>query len=195
MRLDKSGPDRAAQEAALRAAGLNDFGADGPVYVDLPPPKRIKPGVDPLPGRTLLLRALQGGDDVAIHSAARLGATRGDVLAVLGAIGEAGAAVWDCQAGEAVKPHPEALAMIRFAERAESQGQQERAAKARRNITHRAGPPAALTGKKLAAAKVAWGDPEKAARQVAEECGASVRTLYRLFGPKGTPVFGRKEKP
>ena len=82
--------------------------------------------------------------------------------------------------------------MIRFAERAESQGQQERAAKARRNITRRAGPPPALTGKKLKEAKALWKNPETTARQVEQATGASVRTLYRMFGPRGTPVFGKK---
>jgi DNA invertase Pin-like site-specific DNA recombinase len=194
IRIDKAGAARDEQEAALRRAGIADWSPDGPVYVDPVRPKRPKPGTDPLAARTEAIRALRPGDELVIHSAARLGTTRGDVLAALDAIGRAEAAVYDCAAAETVTPHPLAVSMIAFAARAESQGQQERAAKARRGITRRAGPPAALTGKKLREAEKLWTNPETSARQVADATGASVRTLYRRFGPKGTPVFGRKPR-
>jgi hypothetical protein len=195
IRVDRAGPTREEQEAALRAAGLEDFTADGPVYVDAPPKRRPQPGADAQPALAEAVRALRADDEIAIHSPARLGATRGAVLDALERIGQAGAAVYDCAAGAVVRFHPDAAAAIRFAAEAESQGQRERAAKARRGITRKVGPPAALSGKRLADAKGAWTNPETSAQQVADASGASVRTLYRLFGPKGTPLFGKKEKP
>lgn len=194
IRVTKSGPPREEQEAALRKVGVTDFSPDGPVYVDQERAKRAKPGEDPMPARSEAIHALRAGDQIAVHSAARLGATRGDVLLALDAIGRAGAAVYDCETGEVVKPTPDALPVIRYAERAESQAMKERAAKARRGITRRPGPPLALKGKKLKEAEALWKNPETSAEQVADAVGASVRTLYRKLGPKGTPVFGRKSR-
>ena len=195
IRIDRAGPSRDEQEAALRAAGIEDFGPDGPVYVDAPPKRRPQPGADAQPALGEAVRALREGDELAIHSPARLGATRGAVLAALEQIGRAGAAVYDCADGAVVRFHPDAAAAIRFAAEAESQGQRERAAKARRGITRKVGPPAALAGKRLADAKAAWSNPETSAQQVADQFKVGVRTLYRRFGPKGTPLFGKKEKP
>ena len=178
---------------ALRAAGVVDFSEQGPVYVDEERKRRPKLGDDLAPARTDAIRALRPGDELAVHSPARLGATRADVLAALEGIGRAGAAVYDCASGEAITIHPDAAKAIGFAERAESQGQRERAARARKGITRRAGPPAALEGKKLAAAKAAWLNPETTAQMVADQFGVSTRTLYRRFGNKGTPIFGRRK--
>ncbi len=184
IRIDRAGPSREDQEAALRAAGITDFSADGPVYLDAMPKRRPKAGVDPLPARTDLLRALRKGegDEVAIHSPARLGSSRGEVLAALEAIGRAGAAIYDCASGKVIAVHPDAALAIGFAAEAESQGQRERAARARRGKVRHAGPPLALTGKRLIQAGEAWADPSKSAEQVAEEVKASVSTLYRRFG-------------
>lgn len=192
IRLSRAGPTRSEQEAALRAAGLDDFSADGPVYVDAEPRKRTPPGEDATPARSAAIHALRPGDELVIATASRIGATRADVLAALAAVTRAGAAVFDASAGATVRYHQDAAAAIAFAERAESEGQRERAARARKGITRRAGPQPALTGKQLKEAEKLWTNPETSARQVADATGASVRTLYRRFGPKGTPVFGRK---
>jgi hypothetical protein len=99
--------------------------------------------------------------------------------------------VLDCEAGEAVRYHPDAKAAMDFATRAESQGKRERAAKARQGITAYPGRNPALTGKRLEKAKALWADPTTTAQQVADAMGAKVRTLYRYLGSKGTPKFGR----
>jgi len=184
IRIDKAGPSEADQAAALALAGVEE----GFTYVDRPGKRRAKPGEDVTPQRAEAIRALRDGDELAIHSAARLGTTRGDVLRALGAVGRAGAVVHDCHAGEVITPHPAALCAIAFAERAESQGQQERAARARRGITKRTGPAKALNSRQQKDAKALWQNPEMSARQVAEAAKCSVRTLYRLFGPKRAPV-------
>lgn len=192
IRIDRSGPSRDEQEAALRAAGVVDFDRDGPVYVDAAPKRRAQPGADATPARTEAIRALREGDEIAIHSAGRLGTTRDDVLRALADVTAAGGAVWDCERGELVRFHPDAQAAISFAERAESQGKRQRAANARKGITRRAAPPLKLAGKKLEQAKADWLNPETSAQQVADKHKVGVRTLYRRFGPKGTPVFGRR---
>lgn len=193
IRISKAGPSRIEQEAALIAAGVADFSEHGPVYMDVEKKRRLKSGDDQTPARTDAIRALRTGDDLAVHSPARLGATRANVLEALEGIGRAGAAVYDCASGEVITIHPDAAKAIGFAERAESQGQRERAAQARRGITRRAGPPPALEGKKLVLVRAAWVNPETTARMVADEFCVSVRTLYRRLGNKGTPVFGRKK--
>lgn len=195
IRVDRAGPTREEQEAALRAAGVTDFSAMGPVYVDEAPPKRLKPGADITPARTDALRALREGDELAIHSPARLGSTRADVLLALQAIGEAGASIYNCASAELVTVHPDAARAIGFAAEAESQGQKERAAKARRGVTKRAGPPAALSGKRLVEAGDAWADPTLSAEQVAEKVKASVSTLYRRFGNREAYMLKRGVKP
>jgi DNA invertase Pin-like site-specific DNA recombinase len=192
IRIDRAGPSRNEQEAALRLAGVEDFTPDGPVYVDAAPKKRAQPGADATPARTEAVRALREGDELAIHSAGRLGTTRDDVLRALEGVTAAGGAVWDCEAGQAVRWHPDARIAIAFAERAESQGKRQRAANARKGITRRPGRSPALTQAQQKRAKDLWANPETTARQVADATGASERTLYRLFGPKGTPLFGRK---
>jgi len=195
IRIDKAGPTREQQEAALRAAGVDDFTAMGPVYVDEAPSRRAKPGADVTPARTDALRALREGDELAIHSPARLGSTRADVLLALQAIGEAGASIYDCASGQVVTVHPDAAKAIGFAAEAESQGQKERAAKARRGVTRHAGPPAALKGAALARAGDAWANPELSAEQVAEQVKASVSTLYRRFGNREAYMLKKGVKP
>lgn len=192
IRLDKAGPAREAQEAALRAAGLDDFGQDGPVYLDPAPPKRPKPGAIALPARAEAILSLRPGDELVIHSAGRLGATRDDALAALAQVTAQDAAVWDCEAGLAVRYHPDAQAAAEFAARAERQGKRERAARARQGITIRPGRNVVLTGKLKQEAQGLWTNPETTARQVADAVKVSERTLYRMFGAKGTPRFGRR---
>jgi DNA invertase Pin-like site-specific DNA recombinase len=194
-RIDRAGPSEADQDAALRAAGVIDFSPDGPVYADVAPKRRPKPGGDPTPARTDLLRALREGDEVVIHSPARLGSTRADVLLVLAAVSKARAAIYDCASGTRITVHPDAAAAIAFAAEAESQGQRERAARARRGKTRHAGPAPALSGKRLAEAEAAWADPAKSAEQVAEQVRASVSTLYRRFGNREAHMAARKGKP
>ncbi len=194
IRTGQAGPSQEEQEAALRAAGVVDFSADGPVYVDLVSRKRPKPGDDVTPARTALIVALREGDEIAIHSAPRLGTTREDVLRTLAQIGKAGAAVYDCELGEVVRYHPDAAAALLFADRAEAQGKRERAARARKAITHRGTRPKALTGKKLDKARELWtGSPETSAEKIADMLGVSPRTLYRALGERGTPKFGRQK--
>jgi DNA invertase Pin-like site-specific DNA recombinase len=191
IRITKAGPDEVTQLDALRAAGLAAPGA-GTLYVDREG-KRPKPGADPAPQRTVAIKALRPGDQLVVESAARLGATRADVLRVLSDVGAAEASVLDATTGALARWHPDALGAIAMAERAESQGQRERAAKARgrrAELGITAGPRPSLTGETLQSARAAWEDPALSAAAVAAQFDCGVRTLYRRFGAKGTPRFG-----
>ena len=101
------------------------------------------------------------------------------------------------EAGEAIEIPPAAPAFLAFLARAELQGQQERAAKARgvkARLGKHAGPAKALDRKKMADAKALWDDPALSASDVAKRLNVGVRTLYRHLGPKGTPLFGGKNE-
>jgi DNA invertase Pin-like site-specific DNA recombinase len=191
MRESATGPTLAEQQALLRLAGIVDFGRDAPVYVD----RRRKGPADSTPERGKMLRHLRPGDVVVIAKATRLGTTRADVLQAMAAITARGARIHDAGAGEDVQLHPDAVRTIAFAERAESGAKRESAARMRaRKVALGAtgGRPERLRGNTKAAAAAAWADLTKTARDVAVEFNVGVRTLYRLFGPKGTPRFGRK---
>jgi hypothetical protein len=115
------------------------------------------------------------------------------VLRALTEVTAAGASVRDAAAGGLVRSHPDALGAISLAERAESQGQRERAAKARgrrAELGITAGPQPALVGKALQEARAAWANPGLSAAAIAAQLNVAVRTLYRSLGARGTPRFG-----
>jgi hypothetical protein len=66
-------------------------------------------------------------------------------------------------------------------------------AKARAAATALRKPPK-LTGKVEVQARALWHDPRLSAADVEREIGVPVRTLYRKFGARGTPLFGEGKK-
>jgi DNA invertase Pin-like site-specific DNA recombinase len=191
MRESAAGPTLAEQQALLRLAGIVDFGRDAPVYTD----RRRKGPADATPERAKMLRHLRPGDVVVIAKATRLGTTRAAVLRAMADITARGASVHDVEVGEDLRLHPDAVRAIAFADRAESGAKRESAARMRtRQVALGAtgGRPERLRGNAKAAAAAAWADLTKTARDVAAEFNVGARTLYRLFGPKGTPRFGKK---
>lgn len=191
IRESASGPTLAEQQNALRSAGIVDFSSGSPVYTD----KRRKGPAAATVERDKMLRALRPGDVVMIAKASRLGTSRADVMAVLADITKRGATLHDIEAREDVQLHPDAMRAIAFADRADSGARREQLARMRsRKVALGAvgGRPEILKGKAKAAAAVAWADLTKTAAQVADEFNVGARTLYRLFGPKGTPRFGKK---
>ncbi len=194
MREMKGLPSLREQREILFAAGAHDFGEDGKVYVVLSEKRKPKKGARD-PWQDMLL-ALRPGDDVMIAAAYVLGGARSNVLKALREIGDRGANVIDAGAGETITYSPEGLAMIAFAERAETQmrsGILKRARLSKLEKGAMGGGPIKLKGKNKEAAAAAWADLSKTAKDVCQEFGVSPSTLYRLFGPKGTPVFGRKK--
>jgi DNA invertase Pin-like site-specific DNA recombinase len=191
MRQCAAGPTLAEQEALLRQAGIEDFARNAPIYIDKP---RRRP-VATTPERDKMMRILRQGDVVVVAKASRLGTTRSDRLQALATITKRGASLYDADTGEAVQLQPEAIRAMAFLDRAESGLKREQAARMRQRkvaLGATGGRPERLRGKTKAAAAAAWADITKTARDVALEFNVGARTLYRLFGPKGTPLFGRK---
>ncbi len=179
----------------MRTAGILDFSKRAPVWIDRQTERRPQPTEDATPALTDAIAALQLGDELVIASAAVLGSTRNAVLRAIEAIGKRGATLYDASATQSVTWHPDALTVIAFAERAESETRRRVTAKARERKVElgvTGGAPTRLQGQRLEQARERWADLSTSARQVAEEFEVGVRTLYRLFGPKGTPNFGRK---
>jgi DNA invertase Pin-like site-specific DNA recombinase len=175
IRLQKSGPTRDEQEAALAAAGVV-LDVDSSLYVE-PMPKRGRTAT--YGQRAEAIRALREGDRLVIHSAPRLGSTEAEIREAAAGVSGQGAVLWDCSAGLEVKHHPDAGRLVAWAKAGALQAAQERLAKARRGIAKRRVTPLALTGAKLARAKELWADLDRSAASIAKELGVSVRTLYR----------------
>lgn len=189
IRLAKAGISRKEQELALRSAGIENFSAFGPVYVE------------PLVGsatkyeqRDAAIRALRKDDELVIATPGCLGGTRADVLTALAAISARGAALHVVSTGATVRWSAEAAAAAEFAAQAESEGAARRAKHARmsRGVESLGGRKPKLVKGSSAYERVEalWRDTAKSAAEVAEETGYSAATLYRLFGAKGTPLFG-----
>lgn len=175
IRLQKAGPARDEQEAALLAAGVVlDTGAS--LYVE-PPPKRNRTAgyVE----RAEAIRALRDGDRLVIHSAPRLGSTEAEIRDAAAAVSAMGAVIWDCSAAAEIRHHPDAGRLIAWARAGALLAAQERLGKARQGIVKRGAPPKALTGKKLARAQELWADLDMSVAAIAKELRVSVRTLYR----------------
>jgi DNA invertase Pin-like site-specific DNA recombinase len=198
IRTDKAGPSVEQQRTALRAAGISDFSAAGPVMVDLEGVVKTRSKyVDPLPNRTRRISTLNKGDTLVVASADRLGRTFDDILDALAAIGQRGASVMDAETGLTVNLSAETGEAKEFAQRGEKQIRTHVAEAMRRGLVEagtKRGPQPKLTGDQLALARALYNDKENkmTIAQIAEQIGVSASTLQRALGPRGTPMFGRK---
>jgi len=196
-------PSRKAQEDKLREAGIEDFGEEAPVWIDRAMKRRPQPPKDPWPELTEALRALREGDRLVIACAAIIGGSAGQVLPVLQEIGRRGAKLYDAGEKALISWHPDAFEVLSFAQRAESQTRLlvlKKAREAKVAAGAVGGAPIKIKGKALEAARARWLDLTLSAKEASEATGVSESTMRRLFGPKGTPVFGRpkterKSKP
>jgi len=196
MREMKGLPSLKEQQAVLRGAGIEDFGDEGKVYTALSTKRRQKKDArDPW---TDMITALREGDEVKIACASVLGGSRISVLRALQEIGAKGANVIDVGAGETVNYSPEGLAMIAFAERAETQMRVAVLRKARQTKAENGlvgGRPASLKGKKVKDEALAiWRDVTLTGNEAAAKIGISPSTAYRNLGARDQPIFGRKPK-
>lgn len=175
IRLQKSGPTRDEQEAALAAAGVVlDIMAS--LYVE-PMPKRGRTAT--YDQRAEAIRALREGDRLVIHSAPRLGSTEAEIREAAAAVSAQGAVLWDCSVQAEIRHHPDAGRLIEWAKAGALLAAKERLGKARQGIVKRGVPPKALTGAKLTRAKALWADLDMSVATIAGELNVSVRTLYR----------------
>lgn len=186
IRPMKFGLSRKEQEAALRRSGIDDFSNSGPIYVE----RALTPDV----ARTACIDALRDGDELVVATPACLGPTRADVLSALTAINGKGANLYVVSMDATIKWSAEAAKAAEFMTLAENENAALRAKHARQSRK-----PDSLGGRKprlvkgtttYANAEKAWRDPTKSMADAAQETGFAQMTLYRAFGPKGTPNFG-----
>jgi DNA invertase Pin-like site-specific DNA recombinase len=193
MREMKGLPTLKEQEAVLRVSGIEDFSDEGKIYTALSAESRgNKDARDPWAD---MITALREGDEVKIAVASVLGGSRVSVLRALQEIGAKGANVIDVGAGETVKYSPEGLAMIAFAERAETQMRVAVLKKARQTKAesgHLGGRPVKLKGGGKDAKQLAiWLDATLTGNEAAAKIGISPSTAYRKLGPRDQPIFRR----
>ena len=194
MRVTKGLPSEAKQRAALLAAGLTEAElADA--YVDRDKPKRGEPVQ---PSRGHIIGAARAKDELWVSRPGVLATTEADALEFLTRLTVMGATLCIASTGERYRCPPEAAGPVADALRLVAAIRADEAG-ARLELARAARPPGQTGGKpriseaKLAKARVLWADPEVSAKAVAAKTGASVRTLYRYLGLKGTPRFGRKK--
>lgn len=201
IRIDRGGPPPDDQRRALEAAGVTDFSDIGPVYVDELRTKKLKEGEDPLPSRTAAIGALRVGDVLVVANAGRLGLTRADVLMALAAIGRRRASVFDAAEGREFVCSPDIMDAVEFADLAVKKQAAERTTKARKAIKmfgSKVGPYIKPRKAELDVLKAMWVNPEVRMADIVTAAGVKERTLYRMFGPRGTPFFGttpQKKRP
>lgn len=191
-------PDRRAQEATLREAGIKRLEEGVSVWTDLGP--AIRKGVEfaELPaGLTSALCALSAGDELVVAGPEILGGSRGQILEVIQAIGARQSAVFDASIGRVIPWSTEALAVLDFAARGETRLRSFALMKARmrRAELGRTGGPKVRLSKDenpdvYAAAVKIWLDTSLTSSEAAAKIGVSVSTCYRTLPARGTPVFG-----
>ena len=190
-------PSRKIQEDALRAAGIEDFGDEGPVWRDLPLKRRKTGTGDAQPQLSEALRAMRPGDALVVANPAVLGGSRNTAFLWLQVIGKREGAVFDASTGQRIAWNPEALALLVFCNRAETITRSFALAKARvrrAELGNKGGTKTKLVGKTKEDAFTIWLNPELTGDQAAEKIGISPSTAYRKLGPRDQPIFGRKPK-
>lgn len=175
-RIWPSGPKK--QAAELDAAGCERVFTDDT-------PRRSSAS---LPERAKLIRQLCPGDVVVMVAPEVLGRGAGDIADALAAIirtAEGGVTIRDLSTGQDFTPTERDQPFLDFVARATDGSVKRRTAKANLASRGKAGAPRKLQGKRLAAARAAWFDPnEPSGPAVAERFGVSYQTMHSYFGPR-----------
>ena len=180
--ITKAGAPRAAQEAALRAAGVVDFGEDGPVYIDDMTNRAKSRGAEHLTARQQLIRSLREGTELVIFTPGCLGLSKGDIASVVREIGEAGAVIRVASTGAVIRWHPDALELLNFCDEAGAEVIGGRTALMRQALAKRGtktGPQPKLIAPKI---RKMWEEGDISVSAIANEAGVSAQTLYRRLG-------------
>lgn len=186
IRLAQGLPTEAAQRQALKAAGLSDEEL-AEAYVDR---AKLKAGEQSAWSYMMGAVRTEGDevDEVWIARPAIMGSA--DMQARLAELTEQGGVLAIASDGARYRWHPDAAEAIKLltAARADeralvmSKARAAGAALGRQNYTPQ----------QWKDAKALWKDEKKTAEKAAAESGIGMRSLYRKFGPKGSPAFGRK---
>lgn len=167
------------------------------MYVDALRTKKPKEGEDPLPERTRAVRALREGDVLVVANAGRLGLTRADVLTTLAEVARHRASVFDAAEGREFACSPEIVDAVEFADLAAKKLAAERTEKARKAIKmfgSKPGPYVKPRLEDLEILRAMWVNPDVRMADIVTAAGVKERTLYRMLGPRGTPMFGTEPK-
>jgi hypothetical protein len=186
-------PTEARQRDALLAAGLTEAElADA--YVDRGKPKRGEPAQ---PERAYIIGNARETDELWVARAGVLATTEADALDFLARLSAHGCTLCVASTGQRYHCPPEAAGQVADALRLVAAIKADEAG-ARMEIARRGRPGGKTGGKpkvmtaKLDAARAHWEDKAISGKEAAERSGISWRTLYRYFGPRETPRFGRK---
>jgi hypothetical protein len=190
IRLGKGLPSDADQRAALAATGLTEEEL-AEAYVE-----RVKRSAGEQPAWDYLLMAVRedGGepDEVWIARPAILAASEQEARERLAMLTERGAVLRIASTGGRYRWHPDAAEAIRLAAEVRADERALVMAKARAGL--KALGRQHFTPQQWKEAKALWADPDVTAEAAATRSGVGMRTLYRKFGPKGTPAFRGKGK-
>lgn len=183
IRTGKGLPAEAEQRAALAAAGV-ELAELAEAWVDRP-----AKGKPDFAQRAYMLGAVRDGDEVHIARPGVVGSGEADILDFLARMTEAGAVLCVASTGGRHRHSPElqqALDLVRDIRRDERAMVMAKARQGLKNLGRKKFSP-----QQWKDAKALWLDPAVTAEAAAERSGIGMRSLYRRFGPKGTPAFGR----
>jgi len=190
MRVARGADDEAAQRDIISAASGATPEELDEAWVDRIT-RKPSPGEPRFPQRDYMTRALRRGDEVWVARPGVLGTDEQDVLGFVAALTEAGAILRVASTGMTYRGESvaSALTLVRDIKADERAMVMAKARKAPRKARESEFAEAAWN-----AARLLWPDASVTAEDVAAKTGISVRHLYREFGPRGTPAFGRPPK-
>jgi hypothetical protein len=182
----------AAQDAALLAAGLTPEEI-AEAWADRGKPK---PGEPLQPQRDYMIGAARDGDEVWVARAGVLATTEDEAILFVSKLCDMGAVLRIATTGETFKlaagAAKEVADALRLAVAIRDDERKAVMEKARGAIKTRHGR-TPIAEDKLKKARALWADDDYSTADVSRKTGIAVRTLYRYFGTKGTPAFGRKK--
>ena len=194
IRIRKAGPTEKIQREALKAAGVDDQSATGPMYIDVPNNKTRSVEPKDLTERQKMLNVLRNGNTVVVADFATLAISEWDWLDVLGKISRQGARIeiidparileWDSNIQPVVTELTDTAKEVFDALRSE---QTAPARRARVRQGKLGGRPVSVTKKYGEAAwkeaKRRWADPKGGTvKEISEDVGIPVASLNRHLG-------------
>lgn len=191
-RVSKGFPE-GAQDVALLDAGITQEEL-AEAWVDRG--GKPKPGEPAQPERDYMIGAARDGDEVWVARAGVLASTEADAILFVAKLCDMGAVLRIANTGEtfklSAKASKEVADALRLAVAIRDDERKAVLEKARKAIRVRPGR-APIPEDKLKKARALWADDDYSTADVSRKTGIAVRTLYRYFGTKGTPAFGRKK--
>lgn len=185
MRLGYTAKIKSAASVAEQREAMDDVGA-GKVLDEGAPIRKPKPGQDPRPKRTRLVKILRPGDEFCVYSASHLARDAGDLFTVLAAITACGASLYVIDMAKTFTASPDQAALARAFVGDKRKAQTDAARKAPKK--KRGGRPKAmsdLTKAEWAEFDRAWNDGGVDREQMARRWKVSIATIGRKAAARG----------